>query len=112
MPRLHEVWTVCCELVGRRRNVCAKGNANRGASRLCPVPNIVQYAHKKFPQTPGVHLALLAGCNIILTLTLKSVSLQQVCRQTDKSKSEAVVRQLPVVEVWEAEEPILLKLIV
>jgi hypothetical protein len=28
-------------------------------------------------------------------------SLEKVCRQTDQSKSEAVVRQLPLVEVWE-----------
>jgi hypothetical protein len=40
-PRLHKEWIVCCDLVGRRQNVCAKGNASRGSSKLCPVPNIV-----------------------------------------------------------------------
>jgi hypothetical protein len=62
------------------------------------------------PQTQGVYLALFAGCNITLTLTLKPLSLQQVCRQTDKSTSEAVMRQLPLVEAWEAQKPLLLKL--
>lgn len=32
----------------------------------------------------------------------------RVCRQTDCSESEAVVRQLPLVEVWEVQEPPLL----
>jgi hypothetical protein len=32
-------------------------------------------------------------------------SLEGVCRQTHLSKSEAVVRQSPLVEAWDAEEP-------
>jgi hypothetical protein len=35
-------------------------------------------------------------------------SLERVCRQTDQSESEAVARQLPLVEAWEAEEASLL----
>jgi hypothetical protein len=31
---------------GRRRNVHAKGNASRGATRFRPVPYIVQYLHQ------------------------------------------------------------------
>jgi hypothetical protein len=33
---------------------------------------------------------------------------EEVCMQTDQSNSEAVERQSPLVEAWEAEEPPLL----
>jgi hypothetical protein len=35
-------------------------------------------------------------------------SLDRVCRQTDQFESEAVVRQSPLMEAWEVEEPPLL----
>jgi hypothetical protein len=38
-------------------------------------------------------------------------NLEGACRQTDQSKSEAVVRQSTLVEEWEAEEPLLFKLL-
>jgi hypothetical protein len=46
------------------------------------------------------------GCNLTNQPTNqpKKTSLERVCRQTDQSRSEAVVRQLALVEACEGEE--------
>jgi hypothetical protein len=55
---------------------------------------------------------LIVGREVTLSLTKAvsprrkcRVSLQRVCRETDHSESETVVRHSPQVEVWEAEQP-------
>jgi hypothetical protein len=47
------------QCLGRRRNIYAKGNSSRVASRFCLVPYFVQHIYDA-PQTPGVYLVLFA----------------------------------------------------
>jgi hypothetical protein len=51
---------------------------------------------------PGITVLAKASNN--LTDQPTPVNLERVCMQRDQSDSEAVVRQSPLVEVWEAEE--------
>jgi hypothetical protein len=46
-------------------------NASRGASRFRPVPSIVQYVYKWYPQTSGVYLALFADDTCMYTIDRK-----------------------------------------
>jgi hypothetical protein len=53
-------------------------------------------------------IIVLAKAKNNLAEQLTPVNLERVCMQTDQSVPEASVRQSPLVEVWEAEVPLLL----
>jgi hypothetical protein len=73
-------------IFGIRRNVYAKGNESRGATRFRPVPQHL-YIHDT-PQTIGVNLALFTD---------------DICLYVTERKDGYVLRKLQRVLVWASE---------
>jgi hypothetical protein len=63
-----------------RRNVCAKRNASRGASRFCPVLYTVQFVYiNDGPQTPDVHLHLFADDSCLYARIARRILFSENC---------------------------------
>jgi hypothetical protein len=71
----------------RRRNVRAKGNASRGASRFRPVSNIVKYVYKWYPP----NTRCLSGRLCRWHLYVCHGSQRGLCSQTATARSVAII---------------------